>query len=139
MALTRDLLRSLAETRLSDATLLLDEGRHSSAYYLAGYAVELGLKACISRQIDKDTIPDVEILRNVLKHDVRTLVGLAGLGAELEAEKARSPGFTVNWALVAEWRTESRYEIVDATSARLMVDAIAHVQDGVLPWIRKFW
>ena len=51
-------LEQLAEMRLDDAVLLFESGRASSAYYLAGYAVELALKACISKQMQFGVIPD---------------------------------------------------------------------------------
>jgi HEPN domain-containing protein len=37
--------RQLADEWVVDAKLLLDAGRWHAAYYLAGYAVECGLKA----------------------------------------------------------------------------------------------
>jgi HEPN domain-containing protein len=40
-------LRQLAEDRILDAQRLLTGGRWAGAYYLAGYAAECGLKACI--------------------------------------------------------------------------------------------
>jgi HEPN domain-containing protein len=40
-------LQILAEDRLKDAEVLLANGRFGAAYYLAGYAVECGLKACV--------------------------------------------------------------------------------------------
>jgi hypothetical protein len=40
-------LRKLAEDRVLDAEAPLKESRWSGAYYLAGYAVECGLKACV--------------------------------------------------------------------------------------------
>jgi len=43
----RPQLRQLAEDRILDAACLLACGRPAGAYYLAGYAVECGLKACI--------------------------------------------------------------------------------------------
>jgi HEPN domain-containing protein len=58
LALKRLDLQHLSEAKLADAELLFANGRHSNAYYLAGYAVEIGLKACISRQILADTLPD---------------------------------------------------------------------------------
>jgi hypothetical protein len=45
-------LRQLAEDRLRDAECLLAAGRWSGAYYLAGYAVECGLKACIMARVE---------------------------------------------------------------------------------------
>jgi HEPN domain-containing protein len=41
-------LIELAEAKLEDAKRLLDTGRSNNAYYLAGYAVELMLKALVS-------------------------------------------------------------------------------------------
>jgi HEPN domain-containing protein len=41
-------LIELAEAKLEDAKLLLSAGRADNAYYLAGYAVELMLKAILS-------------------------------------------------------------------------------------------
>jgi hypothetical protein len=45
-------LRQLAEDRLLDAERLLTGGRWAGAYYLAGYAVECGLKACIMAHVE---------------------------------------------------------------------------------------
>jgi len=43
--------RQLAERWLEDARSLLDNHRWSAAYYLAGYAVECGLKACVLARV----------------------------------------------------------------------------------------
>jgi len=69
----------MAESKLSDAILLLSHLKPSNAYYLAGYAVELGLKACIARQISHETIPDKDFSRDIYLHDLPKLVRLAGL------------------------------------------------------------
>jgi HEPN domain-containing protein len=42
-------LQNLAEERLGDAEVLLASNRYSGAYYIVGYAVECGLKACIAK------------------------------------------------------------------------------------------
>jgi len=39
--------RALAEARVLDAEALLAASRWPAAYYLIGYAVECGLKACV--------------------------------------------------------------------------------------------
>ena len=41
-------LIKLAEAKARDAHLLLQNERYSNAYYLVGYAVEIGLKAIIA-------------------------------------------------------------------------------------------
>src|SRR5437868_6200615 len=51
-AVNRAQLRQLAEDRILDAGCLLAGGRPAGAYYLAGYAVECGLKACILAHIE---------------------------------------------------------------------------------------
>ena len=56
--LTRADLKQLAQIRLDDAIFLQQANRSSSAYYLAGYSVELALKACIAKLIQSDTIPE---------------------------------------------------------------------------------
>ena len=43
-------IRQLAEERLKDAQVLLANERHEGAFYLAGYAVELTLKAKVCTQ-----------------------------------------------------------------------------------------
>jgi hypothetical protein len=45
------------------------------------------LKACISRQILSDTLPDKNFVTKINQHDLKVLVGLAGAlacGASLE-------------------------------------------------------
>jgi HEPN domain-containing protein len=42
-------LQELSRVRLKEATALLKLGLFDGAYYLAGYAVECALKACIAK------------------------------------------------------------------------------------------
>jgi HEPN domain-containing protein len=46
-AISRADFQQLADVRLKEAKALLDLGMWDGAYYLAGYAVEVALKACI--------------------------------------------------------------------------------------------
>jgi HEPN domain-containing protein len=72
-------LRAMAQAKLDDAVLLLQNGRFSNAYYLAGYAVELALKACIAAQFVADVIPDKSLVNAIYRHTLKDLVGTAGL------------------------------------------------------------
>ena len=47
--MNRNDFRELAGIRLGEAKVLLDSDRYDGAFYLADYAVECALKACISR------------------------------------------------------------------------------------------
>jgi HEPN domain-containing protein len=44
--MNRDDFQQLADVRIAEAAVLLAQGNYDGAYYLAGYAVECGLKAC---------------------------------------------------------------------------------------------
>jgi len=46
--------QALAEERLLAAQSLLAAQRWSTAYYIAGYAVECGLKSCIIARVTKE-------------------------------------------------------------------------------------
>jgi hypothetical protein len=139
LGLRRTDLQAIARTKLADAELLLANNRFSNAYYLAGYSVEIGLKACIARQFLAETIPDRRFVADTHSHDLRKLIGLAGLSAELRNHESRNPVFAANWALVDEWTPETRYETVDQFSAQVLLQAIRDDATGVLPWIQAYW
>lgn len=132
-------LQANAEAKLADAELLLQHGRYSSAYYLAGYSIEIGLKACIALQVAAETIPDKAFLNNVWNHKFSTLLGLAGLATALKEKQDSDRKFAASWAIVLEWSPDARYETKDLMSAQLMVNAVAAANSGVLPWIRTYW
>lgn len=132
-------LQAIAQAKLDDAMILLQNRRFSNAYYLAGYAVEIGLKACIAKQISAETIPDKSFINQVFNHNLKTLVGLAGLSAQLDDQQDKDSIFAANWALAAQWTPEARYEAIDPTTATQLVNAVADSNSGVLQWIRIYW
>ncbi|UYW33633.1 hypothetical protein [Methylorubrum extorquens] len=138
-ALRRVDLQRSAQVKIDDAILLFNNERFSNAYYLAGYAIELGLKACISRQISADTIPDKNLVRDVFQHEFKKLVLLAGLASELKKQEQANPNFSANWGIAAQWSPDARYEATDKYSAQLMVMAVSDESDGVLQWIKTHW
>jgi hypothetical protein len=112
-------LRANAQAKLDDATILLQNERFSNAYYLAGYAVEMALKACIAIQFSADTIPDKSFVNDVYSHDLQKLIKLAGLSAELHKQEIKDINFAANWALVAQWSESARYDSTDSMTAKL--------------------
>ena len=56
-------LQNLSNAKFSDAVLLFENERFSNAYYLAGYAVGIGLKACIALQFKPETLPDPKFVQ----------------------------------------------------------------------------
>src|SRR5437868_11244423 len=134
--LKRTDLQSIAQAKVDDAHLLFQNGRFSNSYYLAGYAIEIALKACIAAQISAETIPDKDILRKVLNHEFPVLVGLAGLATALKEQQDSDSLFAANWAIVSEWNPDVRYESTDSTAAQQMLSALTDAASGVLQWIR---
>lgn len=56
-------IKELAKTRLEEAKILCAAGKYDGAFYLAGYSVELMLKAKICEHFDIDDLYPVN------KHD----------------------------------------------------------------------
>jgi len=72
--LTKNDLQRLAQIRLEDAVLLLQNNKASSAYYLAGYAVELAIKACASKLFQNNSIPDKNLVNALYTHSLENLM-----------------------------------------------------------------
>jgi hypothetical protein len=132
-------LQAIAQSKIDDAILLSANGRFSNAYYLSGYSVEIGLKACIAAQVSAETIPDKAFLRGVLNHQFPLLIGLAGLAGPLKEQQDKDAQFASYWAIVNEWSPDCRYETKDSMSAQLMVQSVSHPDSGVLKWIKAHW
>jgi HEPN domain-containing protein len=78
------------ELRLKEAKALLAAGFPEGAYYLAGYAVECALKACIARKTQEFDFPEKKRVNDSHTHDLGKLLVLAGLSEDLQL------GFTAN-------------------------------------------
>ena len=139
MSLSADNAKALSEARMSEACLLLDRGLFSGAYYLSGYAVELGLKGIIAAQILAGTIPDKTFIQNVHTHNLSNLLNLAGLSQIQRDQCGKDPTFATNWLVATQWSESSRYEMIDQFQAREMVNAIADPVHGVFPWLKTHW
>ena len=132
--------QKLVSQRLKDAEVLLQNRRYSGAYYLAGYAVECGLKACIAKQTKRyDFPPSVETVRSIWTNDIGKLIKSAGLKSQLDTKLKQDQQFEVNWSLAKDWSEKSRYEIYEKTKAQDLLNAITDTNHGVLKWISQHW
>lgn len=125
--------------RLADAEALHAAGGYSGACYLAGYAVECGLKAIIARSFRVDVIPDRAFVQKVYSHDLSALLTLANLKEELERRSAASGNFQASWSFVSRWSETSRYEIIDEFASELMLTSVGSERDGIIPWLKERW
>ncbi len=137
--MNRSDFQRLAESRILDAEVLLNGGRWSAAYYLTGYAVECGLKACIAKLTQADDFPDKSRALKCWTHDLTILLDASKLDAAYAAECAANPGFFSNWGVARDWSEGSRYEEWTEAQARRLFSAVADSTTGVLPWIRRCW
>lgn len=133
-------LQTLAEARLTDALVLMDASRWAAAYYLLGYAIECGLKACAVRQFRQDEVPDKTIVNDFYTHRLDKLLGISDVKDALESRAASDPAFRFNWNTVRDWSETSRYDhSTSEAETRDMHFAVADPTTGVLPWLRTQW
>jgi HEPN domain-containing protein len=132
--------QQMANERLEEAKALLDVGKWSGAYYLAGYAVELALKACIIKTLmATDAFPDKELSRNCYTHSIEKLVESAKLEDVWKIAMDADVDFEANWTTVKDWSEVKRYHIINKTEAEALYKAVADNTHGVLPWLKTNW
>jgi hypothetical protein len=131
----------LAEIRIKEAKVLLDRKCYEGAFYLAGYAVEFALKACIAKRTQAhDFPPKPQVVRDFYQHDIESLANLAGLRFQLKRRQQSVIQFKLNWDQVIGWSEEKRYEThIDSKSASALGRAITDSRNGVLVWLKKYW
>jgi hypothetical protein len=134
-------LRQLAEDRILDAACLLTGGRPTGAYYLAGYAIECGLKACIMAHVEAVGVifQDKRYSEKCWTHRLEDLLALANLKPTLDADVALNASLSTSWGVVKDWKETSRYEQKTQAEAQALYDAVDSKPDGVLQWIRNRW
>lgn len=131
-----------------EAKTLQNSGHYGASFYLAGYAVECGLKAavCKTLQIDVFNLP-TELHRGFKTHRLDHLIVLAGLSKKLAEDIAadeslsfaansfvKTPDSVANWQ---SWSEEVRYNVTDCSS-----NACSNFIDNVevfLTWLKNHW
>ena len=142
--MNRKQLHALAKERVKDAKALLGRKRWAAAYYLAGYAVECGLKACVLRHIEATgaIFADAKYLKDLAgcwTHDLDKLIALAGLGEKFGVARGQNAMLRTYWEVVEEWDETSRYQVKAEREARQLYEAITDQSNGVLQWIQSNW
>lgn len=132
-------LRRLSALRLKEAKVLLRAGEWAGAYYLAGYSVECGLKACIAKATRRAEFPDKRRAEGAWKHDPTLLIAAAGLKTTREDEERADIDFATAWAVVKDWSESSRYEFANQQQAQALLEAIDDPDHGVMKWLTQHW
>ncbi|MBI1321596.1 hypothetical protein GC170_00195 [bacterium] len=139
--MNRSELQRLANERIEEARALLIGSHWSGAYYLAGYALECGLKSCVLARVERTGIifQDKKFAEKCWTHDLSLLIELADLKTVLDAAQSSDPNLYANWMVARAWTESTRYKITIETEARELVQAISDANQGVLQWISRYW
>ena len=132
----------VAEEKLRASAALLAAQEWASAYYLAGYPVECGLKSCILARVTAAAeviFDDRRFSEKCWTHSLEELVKLAGLEAVRAADMAASRALSRSWFIVKDWSEKSCYETKTHWVAKNLYNAITDNANGVMPWIRVRW
>ena len=119
-------LRRLAQARLADAQALRFAGGYDGAIYLAGYAVELALKARICDTLRwswflsrRGEFNNYQSLRT---HNLNVLLDFSSIQSRVRSD------YEAAWGAVESWNPDWRYLPVGSTSEAVcleMLEAVA--------------
>ena len=138
--MNRNDFKQLSLIRLKEARVLLKKKNYDGAYYLCGYVIECGLKACIAKKTKRyDFPPDRKTIDEIYTHEPNKLVKAAGLSIELDGDMKRNKTFADNWGTVKDWKESSRYEKHTEKDARDLFSAASDKKHGVLQWLKQYW
>jgi HEPN domain-containing protein len=132
-------LQQLANDRILDAKALIASKRWAGAYYLAGYAVECAVKACIAKLMKSEEYPDKSFAEKCWTHNLPQLISLAGLKTDFDAAMQADPDLLENWDTVKEWNESSRYARKSKADAEDLYESITDKKHGVLSWLKLRW
>ncbi len=141
MPITITELKILAELRLKEAKELYAQGLYDGACYLAGYAVELALKAKICKLLDIIFYPETGDIGKAYKtHKLTDLITLAGLRSDLSS-RIITVDFENNWLTVDQWSEQWRYSppTKNQQEATNFLNAMEDPANGIFTWIKSTW
>ncbi|HEC83818.1 MAG: DNA-binding protein [Candidatus Parabeggiatoa sp. nov. 2] len=137
--MNRNDFQQLADIRVKEAKVLLDNQCFDGAYYLLGYAVECALKSCISKQFKEPDFPDLQTVRDCYTHSFPKLLRVAALEQNMQNDWRTLPKLQSNWITVTEWSEQARYQHnITQVTAQELYDAVTENQTGVLSWLKNF-
>ena len=137
--MNRNDFQQLAEIRVKEAKILIDNQCFDGAYYLLGYAVECALKSCISKQFKEHDFPDLQTVRDCYTHSFPKLLRVAALEQNMQNDWRTFPKLQSNWITVTECSEQARYQHnITQVMAQELYDAVTENQTGVLSWLKNF-
>lgn len=146
-------IKALAYERLAEAEILCAASKYDGAFYLAGYSIELMLKAKICEHLGIDDLFDdssqiygiSEVRKAVKTHDIAVLLIFSGLRAKFDDAKSVSLILMeTNSILFAAsgkclWSEQSRYQPCGSQmpeSVGKLVNLLKN-EEGIVQWINQ--
>jgi hypothetical protein len=146
-------IEKLAWQRLQEAEILYHNKMFDGAFYLAGYSVELMLKAKICNRLgipnlfdetnsSTNNIRGIGEIRKTLKtHNLFMLLIFSGLKIKFDIDKAANKELAkANSLLFNSWDENARYKpcghVTDKDVEKL-IHLLSHSTNGILKWIQQ--
>ena len=148
-----DEIKRLAHERLQEAVILCNNDKYDGAFYLAGYSVELMLKAKVCEHLGIDNLFDsrctiqgiADVRKAVKTHDIAVLLILSGLRNAFEIAKSTNKIIAKTHARLFDaagqctWNEQIRYCSVGTQkveTVRELIELLQH-EEGLLQWIEQ--
>jgi hypothetical protein len=132
-------ITDLADKRLQEAELLHANGMEEGAFYLAGYVIELMLKARICKNLDIENFyirPIKTGKQAFFTHDLEQLLTLSGLRTIFDQEISTNTVLANSWLVICTWDEERRY--VSVVTHRNITTFLSSVKI-FLAWFQQNW
>ncbi len=131
-------LRSLCKDRIKEAEALTKSKLYDGAFYLCGYAVEMGLKKRICRTLHWNkgyphTEAEFKNLASFKTHNLDVLLHLSGIEDKIKKQ------FLSEWSIVTAWKPEIRYASRTKTAemAKGMLAAVKKLLTQLVPYCQS--
>ena len=138
--------KRLTQLRLKEANILCNNNMYDGSCYLAGYCIELSLKAAICKRMGTPNFFGTirpETARAFKIHNLEELITLAGLYTQFNERVNTNIQFGNNWSFIKttiNWSEQLRYQMgKNQVETQMMLLALTDTQNGILPWIKKHW
>jgi hypothetical protein len=142
---TAEDIKKLADTRLEEAQILLDNDKPNGAFYLLGYTIELYLKYKICKLLNIDDLfnDDCQLKkhfgRTFYSHNLNSLLVFSGLKIKFDNAKGQDLILQKTTSLLLDaWTESSRYEIQPKNKKDIQESInLLKNENGLLSWIQN--
>ncbi len=118
-------MRAIARARVRDAQALLRARRFDGVFYLAGYAIEVALKARICRTLRWSGFPETSSefngLQSLRTHDLEILLRFSGVEGRVKGR------FLAEWSAVLAWNPGKRYQAIGQSTPQEATNMVTSV------------